>query len=405
MATASQAVGQSRIAVAVGRLKNLGIRVCGPFVTPKQVRVYLVDGCIVTGFELLGLHEGGKLNPESLATVLSDLRGLQTVMPVNHTETRAHYEAFKVLVADDSPVYRKLVENTLSEEPWSVLYAKTGREAMDLFAEHRPSLVITDRLMPDYSGIELCQHIRQHFKDKYTYIIILTGMTEKSEIVHGLMAGADDYLTKPFDQGELLARAGVGRRVIGLHRQIEAKNRLLEELALTDPVTTLPNRRAIEDWATRQLSGAVRYGFGFWIVLADLDHFKAVNDTYGHEAGDAVLKKVAEILKTHSRKSDICGRVGGEEFLFSLAHITAENVRLVISRIRAEIEATKIVFNGNSITVTASFGAAGFDGNRSHIPDLNQLISQADAALYSAKRLGRNRVEIASLSLLSESRR
>ena len=127
----------------------------------------------------------------------------------------------------------------------------------------------------------------------------------------------------------MLARAGVGRRVIDLHRQIEAKNKLLEELALTDAVTNLPNRRAIEEWATRQLSGAIRYGHGFWIVLADLDHFKTVNDTYGHEAGDRVLKQIAQVLKSHSRKSDICGRVGGEEFLFTLSHITEDNVRLV----------------------------------------------------------------------------
>lgn len=312
------------------------------------------------------------------------------------------YEGFKILVADDSPVYRKLVEQTLSEEPCSVLFAKSGHEAMSMFAEHRPSLVITDRMMPDTSGIELCQHIRQHFGETYTYIIILTGMTEKSEIVHGLLAGADDYLTKPFDPGELLARASVGRRVIDLHRQIEAKNRLLEELALTDSVTSLPNRRAIEDWALRQLSGAVRYSYGFWIVLADLDHFKAVNDTYGHEAGDAVLRKVAEVLKSHSRKSEMCGRLGGEEFLFTLSHITEQNVRLVIDRMRADLAAKQVTFDGKSITVTASFGAAGFDGDRNHVPTLSQLMSRADAALYVAKRQGRNRVELAPCPFVSE---
>ncbi|MGB8475332.1 MAG: diguanylate cyclase [Candidatus Acidiferrum sp.] len=325
-------------------------------------------------------------------------------MTVSRKETHSRYEVFKVLVADDSPVYRKLVEQTLSEEPWSVVLAASGREAISLFAEHRPSLVITDQMMPDFSGTELCQHIRKHSNDSYTYIIMLTAMTEKSEVVHGLMAGADDYLTKPFDQGELLARAGVGRRVISLHRQLEAKNRLLEELALTDPVTNLPNRRAIEDWASRQLSGAIRYAHTFWIVLADLDHFKIVNDTYGHEAGDAVLKKIAAVLKSHSRKSDICGRIGGEEFLFSLSHITEENVRLVVNRLRAELEATKITVDGNSVTVTASFGAAGFDGNRTNAPDLHQLISRADAALYSAKRQGRNRVECAPPAILSPAR-
>ncbi len=222
---------------------------------------------------------------------------------------------FKVLVADDSPIYRKLVEHTLAEKQYAVLFAKSGREAIDLFSEHQPSLVITDWMMPDLSGIELCEHIRNHPRQTYTYLIILTGITEKNKLVKGLAAGADDYLTKPFHSDELLARVGVGRRIVELHRQLEAKNRLLEELALTDPLTGLPNRRAIEEWATRQLSGAARYGFSFLVVLADLDHFKAVNDTHGHDAGDTVLKKFAEILKTNSRQSDICGRIGGEEFL------------------------------------------------------------------------------------------
>ena len=301
-------------------------------------------------------------------------------------------EEIKVLVADDSAVYRKLVEQTLSETQYAVTFAKSGHEALDIFAKHRPPLVITDWMMPDFSGIELCENIRQKFQDSYTYIIILTGMSHKSEVVKGLTSGADDYLTKPFDREELLARAGVGRRVVELHRQIEAKNRLLEQLALTDSLTNLPNRRAIEDWATRQLSSAARYGFAFWIVMADLDRFKHINDTYGHEAGDIVLKRVAEILKSHSRKSDICGRVGGEEFLLSLSHATSESVKLVIDRIRADLEATKFSFDGTIVTVTASFGVACFNGENAR--DLNQIISYADAALYTAKRSGRNRIEL-----------
>jgi two-component system chemotaxis response regulator CheY len=274
---------------------------------------------------------------------------------------------------------------------------------MDIFAKHLPSLVITDWMMPDFSGIELCENIRQHFQECYTYIIILTGMTEKSEVVKGLTAGADDYLTKPFDRAELLARAGVGRRVVELHRQIEAKNRLLEQLALTDTLTNLPNRRAIEDWAIRQLSAAARYAFEFWIVMMDLDHFKSINDTYGHKAGDIVLKRVAEILQSHSRKSDICGRVGGEEFLLSLSHTTIENAKVAIERIRAELEATKFSFDGNCLTVTASFGLACFNGKNSR--DLNEIISCADAALYTAKRLGRNRIEFSPVADLPQSKR
>lgn len=301
----------------------------------------------------------------------------------------------KVLVADDSAVYRKLIENTLSGKPFTPIFAKTGQEAMQLFAEHKPLLAIVDWMMPDRTGIELCEHIRGASHALYTYVILLTAMSEKESVIQGLAAGADDYLTKPFHDGELIARLGVGLRIIELHRQIKATNRLLEQLALTDALTNLPNRRAIEDWASRQLSAAARYGFSLWVVMADLDRFKNVNDTYGHEAGDTVLKKFAEILKTNSRKSDICGRMGGEEFLLTLSHTNGENARMVIDRIRMELEKTEFNFDGIRLNVTASFGLAEFQGR--HAPDLNQLISQADAALYSAKRLGRNRVEVAAL--------
>ena len=145
-------------------------------------------------------------------------------------EVDATARDFKVLVVDDSPIYRKLVEHALAENQYEVLFAKSGREAMDLFSEHQPSLVITDWMMPDLSGIELCEHIRSHPRPTYTYLIILTGITEKKKLVKGLAAGADDYLTKPFHADELLARVGVGRRIVELHRQLEAKNRLLEEL-------------------------------------------------------------------------------------------------------------------------------------------------------------------------------
>jgi two-component system, cell cycle response regulator len=319
-------------------------------------------------------------------------------MSLTKYEVDATARDFKVLVADDSRIYRKLVEDTLSEKQYALLFAKSGREAIDLFSEHQPSLVITDWMMPDLSGIELCEHIRNHSRQTYTYLIILTGITEKNKLVKGLAAGADDFLTKPFHSEELLARVGVGRRIVELHRQLAAKNLLLEELARTDSLTGLPNRRAIEDWATRQLSGAARYGFSFLVVLADLDHFKSVNDTHGHDAGDRVLKKFAEILKANSRRSDICGRIGGEEFLFILTHTTQENARIVIERIRAELEATKFDFDGGSLTVTASFGLAGFEGTQT--ADFNRLVAQADVALYAAKRTGRNRIEIAAIPVL-----
>jgi diguanylate cyclase (GGDEF)-like protein len=306
-------------------------------------------------------------------------------------------QQIKVLVADDSAVSRKLVEHTLSEKQYCLVFAKSGREAVELFAEHHPALVIVDWMMPDLTGLEICQHIRSKSQASYTYIILLTGKSEKESVVEGLAAGADDYLTKPFHHEELIARVGVGLRIIGLQREIEAKNLLLKELALTDALTSLPNRRAIEDWATRQLSGAARYGFSFWVALADLDYFKSVNDSHGHDAGDTVLKAFSEILKNNSRQSDICGRIGGEEFLLVLTHANEENAKGVINRIRADLEATKFNFDGNRLAVTASFGLAGFTGTRA--PDFNRLVAQADAALYSAKRLGRNRLELAEIQI------
>jgi two-component system chemotaxis response regulator CheY len=297
---------------------------------------------------------------------------------------------FNILVADDSPIYRKLVEHALSDE-YTVLFAKNGRQAVELFAKHRPALVITDWVMPDITGIELCQHIRGESDDRYTHIIMLTSMTDKDKIVSGLAAGADDYLTKPFHAGELLARVGVGRRVFDLHHQIELKNRQLEDLALTDSLTGIPNRRALEAWAPGQLDGARRHGFSFWVVMADLDSFKNINDTYGHAAGDAVIRRFSEIARSHTRKSNFCARIGGEEFVLVLTHAEKANVEIAIGRIKDQFARERFSFGGCTFGVTASFGVAGWQGQIA--PSLDSLIKQADLALYAAKHNGRNRIE------------
>jgi two-component system cell cycle response regulator len=302
---------------------------------------------------------------------------------------------FKVLVADDSAVYRKLVEHALLPEQYSVMFAKNGSQAIEFFAAYKPPLLITDWEMPDITGIELCERIRRDFPTSYTYIIILTGMTDTDKIVSGLAAGADDYLTKPFHAKELVARLGVGRRLVDLHRQLEAKNLLLEELALTDGLTGLPNRRAIETWAARQLKGAARHDFPFWVALADLDRFKSVNDAYGHDAGDTVLKKFAEILKVNTRSSNMCARFGGEEFLLVLTHVDQEGVEVAIGRVREQLETQTFRFGDRTLGVTASFGVSGFQGREA--PDFNLLAKKADLALYSAKQNGRNRIEFNSI--------
>ena len=301
-------------------------------------------------------------------------------------------DKLNIVVADDSPIYRKLVETTLAQEQYALTFAKNGREAVSLLAKHHPAVVVTDWEMPDMTGIELCSAIRTDC-ESYTYIILLTSNTRKDQIIEGLAAGADDYLTKPFHSGELLARVKVGRRITDLHRQIQIKNRLLEELALTDALTGLPNRRAVEQWAPRELSGAARHGFPFWVVAADLDRFKTINDSHGHAAGDNVLRKFAELLKENTRASDMSGRIGGEEFVLLLTHNDRQGVLTAVERIRRQFEDETFSFEGKTVAVTASFGIANFQGKKA--PAFEELLRSADAALYTAKANGRNRLEFA----------
>jgi len=145
----------------------------------------------------------------------------------------------------------------------------------------------------------------------------------------------------------------------------------------------------------RQLSGAARHGFPFWVVMSDLDAFKNVNDTYGHEAGDVVLKKFADVLKANTRTSNICGRIGGEEFVVIITHVERPNLDMVIERIRRELEAQQFTFENRTLRVTASFGVAGF--HKRVVPNFSQLLREADIALYAAKRAGRNRIEFAEV--------
>ena len=301
-------------------------------------------------------------------------------------------QLLRILVVDDSPVYRKLVEHALSRQDYAILYAKSGGEALELFAQHQPPIVVTDWMMPDISGLELCRRIHTELQKSYTYVILLTGNTEKDRIVEGLAAGADDYLTKPFHPDELRARVGVGCRAIDLHRELEAKTRRLEELAQTDPLTGLPNRRAIEEWAERQLRGAARHGFPVWVVLADLDCFKNINDLHGHQAGDEVLKGFASLLRSNTRACDICARIGGEEFVLLVTHVKQENVLLIVERLRQQFASQTFAFGGKTVRLTASFGVAGFEEKQD--AGFDRLLREADKALYDAKREGRNRAKL-----------
>jgi two-component system, cell cycle response regulator len=305
------------------------------------------------------------------------------------TQSDRNYE---VLVVDDSPVYRKLVEHVLSSNDYSLLFARDGAEAMKLYEERSPSIVITDWILPDFSGLELCQRIRSDDTRPYTYIIVMTSNTEKGNVVKGLQAGADDYLTKPFDPEEMLARIGVGRRIIDLNRELDAKSQKLEAVARTDSLTGLPNRRAIEEWSARQVRGAARHGFPLWVVLGDIDNFKTINDNFGHDAGDIVLRTFADVLKKNTRASDMCGRLGGDEFLLVLTHVEKDQLELVVNRFRDQFAALSFPLQGQSVQVTASFGVTGVHSKEAR--DFEALVRKADQMLYEAKRAGRNLVRV-----------
>jgi len=297
----------------------------------------------------------------------------------------------RVLAVDDSPFSRKLLEHALRGQPYELAFAKDGREALASIVTFRPKIIITDWMLPDLSGPELCRKIRSESNAGYTYVILLTSNVEKESIVEGLAAGADDYLTKPFHEKELVARVGTGRRIMEMHREIEEKNQLLEAAARTDFLTGLPNRRAVEEYAAKQLGGAIRHGYPLWVILADLNKFKMVNDQYGHAAGDEVLKRFAAILKRNTRTSDICGRLGGDEFVLVVTHVPVGHITSLVERLGCTFTIEEFTFEGQNLQMTASFGVGGFEVPDR--PEFQQLVARADAALYEAKKDGRVRVK------------
>jgi two-component system chemotaxis response regulator CheY len=295
----------------------------------------------------------------------------------------------KVLIVDDDPVTRSLLKAFLHKWDYEVVIARGGTEAWEILQEpESPSLVVSDWIMPDMNGLDLCRKVRQAQAGTYTYIIVLTGKGQKEDVVEALEAGADDYLIKPFNQEELKYRIRTGERIIKLEQKIL-------ELAHTDFLTGVLNRRAFIQRMEAEIHRAAREHAPISLILADIDHFKKINDRYGHNTGDIVLQRFARKLSECLRPYDFVGRYGGEEFIIYLPNVKETQAILAAERMRKSIEETKIIPPNSldSIQITASFGIAlSWRGAGENVLS---IIERADFAMYKAKREGRNRVRTA----------
>jgi two-component system, cell cycle response regulator len=300
----------------------------------------------------------------------------------------------KILIAEDDSVSRRLLEVFLSKAGYEVVVAENGLQALKILEEDSaPRLALIDWMMPELEGIELCRRVRKRVGHPYVYVLLLTGKNQKQDLLEALAAGADDYLTKPFDPLELKARLLAGQRILKLQDELLAACEALRFQATHDTLTGLVNRGAILDTLARELARGAREERPVGLLLADLDRFKNINDTYGHLAGDTVLQEVSRRMLASLRTYDSIGRYGGEEFLIVLPGSNMEDTAKTADRVRHSVQALPIHTSLGEIHATLSVGVAAVEGRDR--PRENILIRAADNALYRAKECGRNRVEAA----------
>jgi two-component system, cell cycle response regulator len=300
----------------------------------------------------------------------------------------------KILIADDEPVSRRLLQGMLQKWGYEVIVAVDGDAAWEqLKLPDAPRMALLDWMMPGQNGVDICRSLRQQRPEPYTYILLLTAKDAKESVVEGLESGADDYLTKPFNPQELKARIRVGLRLLELEDNLVRARETMRYKATHDTLTGVWNRGAILDTLEREVWRSRREGISLGVMILDLDHFKSVNDTYGHLTGDAVLKEVTKRMQSDVRPYDGVGRYGGEEFLVLLPGCDCEVTKATAERLRKVISTSPIETATGSLKITISIGAVATADWPQNTP--SQILQMVDSALYRAKEEGRDRIIIA----------
>ena len=312
-----------------------------------------------------------------------------------------------VLIVDDDPSALALLERHLLDAGYQVHKAENGARALEVLRETPIRLIITDWMMPEIDGLELCRAVRSAEGIGFIYVIILTAHADRRRLVEAFDDGADDFLSKPFDRHELLARLRAGKRIVELEAGLAERSRTLhrvnaemailnaklERMATTDELTGLVNRRQAVAKLGEQWASAERYGHPLSCIMLDIDHFKKFNDRYGHATGDLVLKEIATVMIESARGTDTCGRLGGEEFVVLCPNVDAAGAEACAERIRSSVASHRVNYQEQDLAVTASLGVADRDDGMTGPDD---LLRAADEALYAAKDAGRNRVQVAT---------
>jgi len=302
----------------------------------------------------------------------------------------------KILLIDDSRLIAHVAKTILTKRGHEVILAQDGLAGLEAAKSERPDMILLDLIMPVMDGYQVCEKLKQEDSTKEIPVIMLTSKAEPADKVKGLEMGALDYMAKPFDEGELVARVNIHVRLKELREALEEKNRQLQEMANRDGLTGLFNHRYFHEQLSKDFLRARRYHESLSCILFDIDYFKKFNDNYGHQTGDVVLSTLGRVIEEAIRDSDFAARYGGEEFAVILYHADQPAAVHVAERLRQMVEDREIHDKDKMLHVTISVGVATFP--HEEIRDSKKLIECADKALYKAKENGRNRVEAFKVS-------